>query len=163
MRARVWLAAYCICIANLADVDFIWWNGSGFTISGLFHRGFTHSLGFAMIVAAVACGVARLRGRKDYGRFALLTAVLYSSHVLADLLNEDTYPENGIGLPALWPVTDSYFIYPILPVVNRDYLFTLGNAEAIVVEVLFFGLMMIAVWGYRFWRNREAVETAAVE
>ena len=162
MRGRVWLAAYCICVANLADVDFIWWNGSGFTVSGLFHHGFTHSLGFALIVAAVACGVARLRGRKDYGRFALLTAVLYSSHVLADLLNVDTYPLNGIGLPALWPFTDTYFIFPILPGISRDNLFTLDNVKAVVLEVLLFGGMMIAAWGYMFWRSRATVE-AVVE
>lgn len=159
MRARVWLAAYCMTVANIADLDFIWWNGSGFTVSGLFHHGVTHSFGFALIVAVIAGSVAWLRGRKDYGRLAVLTAVLYSSHVLVDMLNEDTYPLNGTGLPALWPLTETYFIYPILPGVNRDHLITLGNAKAVVVETLLFGGMMIAVWGYRFWKGRGTVDT----
>lgn len=162
MKGRVWLAVYCLCVANMADMDFIWWNGNGFTVSGLFHHGIAHSFGFALIVAAVASAVARLRDRKDYGRLAILTAALYSSHVLADMLNEDTYPVNGMGLPALWPLTEAYFIYPVLPGVNRDHLFTLGNAKAVVVEILFFGGAMVAVWGYRFWKSRETLE-AVVE
>jgi membrane-bound metal-dependent hydrolase YbcI (DUF457 family) len=161
-RGKAWLAAYCVAIANLADLDFIWWNGSGFSVSGLFHHGVTHSFGFALIVAAVAGAVAWLRGRKDYARLAVLTAILYSSHVLADLLNEDLFPVNGVGLPALWPLTDTYFTFPILPGITRETVFTLSNAKAVVVEVLLFGGMMIAVWAYRFWRSRETVK-AVVE
>lgn len=159
VKERAWLAVYCVAVANMADLDFIWWNGDGFTVSGLFHHGVTHSLGFALIVAAVAYAVARLRGRKDCAQLAILTAVLYSSHVLADLLNEDNYHQNGVGLPALWPLTETYFIFPIIPGVNRDTLFTLGNAKAVMVEVLLFGGIMTAVWGYRFWRSKEVVKS----
>ena len=153
-REKAWVATYCVAIANLADLDFIWWNGSGFSVSGLFHHGVTHSFGFALIVAAVAGAVARLRGRKDYARLAILTAVLYSSHVLADILNEDLFPVNGVGLPALWPLTDTYFTFPILPGITRETVFTLSNAKAIALEALFFGGIMIAVWWRRLLRNR---------
>lgn len=162
-RGKMWLAAYCVAVANLADLDFIWWNGDGFSVSALFHHGVTHSLGFALIVAAVAGAVARLRGRKDYARLAVLTAVLYSSHVLADMLNEDTYLINGVGLPALWPLTDTYFIFPILPAIARDAVFTMANAKAITAEILFFGGIMIAVWWRRLFRNRTPLETSAVK
>ena len=155
-RGRAWLAAYCVAMACVADLDFIWWNGNGFTISGLFHHGITHSLGFALIVAAIAWAVARLRGRTDHAWLAVLTAALYSSHVLVDLLNEDTYPLNGMGLPALWPLTGTYFIFPILPGVNRNQLFSWGNVEAAMLEIIFFGGMMAVVWGYRFWRSKRA-------
>ncbi len=153
-RGKAWLAVYCVAVANLADLDFIWWNGSGFSVSGLFHHGVTHSFGFALIVAVVAGAVARLRGRKDYARLAVLTAILYSSHVLADLLNEDLYPVNGVGLPALWPLTETYFTFPILPGITRETVFTVSNAKAIVVEALSFGGIMIAVWWRRLLRNK---------
>jgi inner membrane protein len=159
VRAKAWLAVYCLVVANLPDLDFIWWNGNSFTVSGLFHHGVTHSLGFALIVGAIAGAVARLRGRKDYGKLAVLTVALYASHVLVDLLSEDNYLQNGIGLPALWPLTETYFIFPILPSVDRDHLFTLGNAKAVMLEPLLFGGVMIAVWGHRFWRDGNTVET----
>lgn len=162
-RGKAWLAVYCVAVANMADLDFIWWNGAGFTVSSMFHHGVTHSLGFAFIVAAVAYFVARLRGRKDCLQLAMLTTALYSSHVLVDLLNEDNYSQNGVGLPALWPLTETYFIFPIIPGVNRDHLFTLGNAKSVMVEVLLFGGIMAAVWSYRFWRSRKMVETTTVE
>lgn len=162
-RERVWLAVYCVAVANMADLDFIWWNGASFSVSSLFHHGITHSFGFALIVAAVAYAVARLRGRKDSAKLAVLTTVLYSSHVLVDLLNEDNYPQNGVGLPALWPLTETYFTFPTIPGVSRDHIFTFGNAKAVMVEVLLFGGVMTAVWGYRFWRNRGMLDATTVE
>lgn len=159
VRERAWLAAYCVTVANLPDFDFIWWNGGGFTVSGMFHHGVTHSFGFAVIVAAAAGIVARLRGRVDSLKLAILTATLYSTHVLADLLNEDNFPANGVGLPAFWPLTDTYFIFPILPGVNRTHILTLSNMGNVLMEILFFGSIMMAIWGRKRFAGKITVRS----
>ena len=92
-RARYWvLLAAGAALANAADLDFI----LAFAFrSRAWHRGFTHSLVFALVVFLcflLALGRARAREAAAYG-------LAYASHVLLDFA---TTKASG-GLELLWP------------------------------------------------------------
>ena len=92
-RARYWLPlAAGAVLANAADLDF-------FLVfifrSRAWHRGFTHSLVFALAVLLcllLALGRARAREAVAFG-------LAYASHVLLDFATTKT----GGGLELLWP------------------------------------------------------------
>ena len=90
-RYRAWLAAGAV-LANAADFDFV------LVIlfrSRTWHRGFTHSLVFALALSL--CLLLAL-GR-DRAREAAALGLAYASHVLLDFA---TTREGG-GLELLWP------------------------------------------------------------
>ena len=90
-RYWLWLAAGAV-LANSADLDFL--LSFAFHSRG-WHRGFTHSLAFALVVflcLLIALGRARARKAAAYG-------LAYASHVLLDFA---TTKESG-GLELLWP------------------------------------------------------------
>lgn len=92
-RARYWLAlAAGAVLANAADLDFI----LVFLFrSRAWHRGFTHSLAFALVVCAcllLAFGARRAREATAYG-------LAYASHSLLDFATTKA----GGGLELLWP------------------------------------------------------------
>ena len=92
-RPRYWLAlAAGAVLANAADLDFILVAALR---SRAWHRGFTHSLAFALAVFVcllVALGRARAREAAALG-------LAYASHVLLDFA---TTKEGG-GLELFWP------------------------------------------------------------
>src|SRR5215207_1329008 len=92
-RARYWAAlAAGALLANAADLDFL----LVFVFrSRAWHRGFTHSLVFALAVLLcflLALGRARAREAVAYG-------LAYASHALLDFAATKT----GRGLELLWP------------------------------------------------------------
>jgi membrane-bound metal-dependent hydrolase YbcI (DUF457 family) len=90
-RYRLALCAGAL-LANAADLDFILVFALG---SRAWHRGFTHSLGFAAVVCLAlfaALGRRRWRAAAGYG-------LAYASHALLDFA---TTKEGG-GLELLWP------------------------------------------------------------
>jgi len=74
------------------------------------HRGATHSLVFALAVAAVAGLVARA-ARLPAWRTALVTAAVVASHSLLD-----TMTDGGLGCALLWPFSDERFFAPWRPI-----------------------------------------------
>ena len=98
-RARywVWLAAGA-ALANAADLDFI----LSFALrSRGWHRGFTHSLAFALVVCVcflLALGRARAREAAAYG-------LAYASHALLDFATT----VRGGGVELFWPFTSERF------------------------------------------------------
>jgi len=90
---RYYLALFAgAALANAADLDFILVFALG---SRAWHRGFTHSLAFALVVCLalfVALGTRRARAAAGYG-------LAYASHALLDFA---TTKEGG-GLELLWP------------------------------------------------------------
>lgn len=79
-------------LANAADLDFILVFALG---SRSWHRGFTHSLAFALLVGLTflaALGARRVRHAAGYG-------LAYASHALLDLATT----KQGGGLELLWP------------------------------------------------------------
>jgi membrane-bound metal-dependent hydrolase YbcI (DUF457 family) len=99
-RARYWrwaLVAGAV-LANAADLDFILVL---IFRSRAWHRGFTHSLMFAL---AVFICVLLARGRRR-AREAVALGLAYASHVLLDFA---TTREGG-GLELLWPFSPERF------------------------------------------------------
>jgi membrane-bound metal-dependent hydrolase YbcI (DUF457 family) len=106
------------------------------------HRAQSHSVGAALIVAAVAAAwrwpVARSRLR-----VFLVILAAWCTHPLLDALGTDTAPP--IGIMAWWPFSDRYVMW-------RDpAFFVWHNALAAAREVaLLLPLVVLAWW----WRNR---------
>lgn len=99
---------YCVC-TNLADLDFV--PGILLGAPNQFHRGISHSLGFAIGFGLVMGFVLFLIKNQSVVRNFLIFFSLYFSHVLFDLLTSDSSSPHGV--PALWPITGSYYISPV--------------------------------------------------
>ncbi|HXV59826.1 MAG TPA: metal-dependent hydrolase [Vicinamibacteria bacterium] len=96
----VFLAA--LVAACLPDVDF----GISFLTGVNYHHYFTHSLGAtAIFTAAVFVTTQNVRE-------TLVLGGAYLSHVLLDMLAVDKVAPYGVEL--FWPVSDRFFISPIL-------------------------------------------------
>ncbi|MBI4665080.1 MAG: metal-dependent hydrolase [Nitrospinae bacterium] len=145
---HAWITSlYFTAVACMADLDFISWDGDGLNISSLGHHGITHSLGFAVIASALAGAVAVFLDSPNWFRLSFLTGLAYTSHIMADIICVDEFPQNGIGLPALWPLSGDYYIIPLLPGVDRSHVFTMANAVNLSLEIaLFGGVYLAAQW-----------------
>ena len=89
----------CMVLAALPDLDWL--------IPG-FHRGPTHSMGFAVLVTLVAAGITQPVTGQVRWRIALICGLAYASHIFMDWLGQD--PTANPGVEALWPFSDRMFI-----------------------------------------------------
>ncbi|VAX15036.1 hypothetical protein MNBD_NITROSPINAE04-1319 [hydrothermal vent metagenome] len=137
-------AALCVTASNIPDADFITITRAGLEFSGQRHHGITHSIGFAVGLGVMVWVWGKIRKSEFAARAAALTTVCYSAHIFLDLFNVDTYPVNGIGLPALWPLTDRYFIFPIFPGASRVDILSFHNVVAVGLEVLLYSSVFLA-------------------
>jgi inner membrane protein len=155
---RSWLVPLlCVFAANAADLDIL--PGLLMGEPNRFHRGISHSIGIAVLFAAVfgpvlaACGGGRLK--KATG----LAFLLYLSHLVADCFNADgRFP---FGVPLLWPLTATYYIapFPLLLDIHKagtsgaflPSLLSVHNLVAMAVEVLVFLPVVGLVWA---WKRR---------
>jgi membrane-bound metal-dependent hydrolase YbcI (DUF457 family) len=127
-----------VLAACVADIDF----GVGFFTGQNVHHYFTHSVGVALLFAGTVYLLARAYARDRPVFDALVLGVSYLSHILLDLLSKDTAPPYGLEI--LWPVSDRFYISPIL--VFDDIwrgtlakLFGLHNWLAVAREILIVG------------------------
>lgn len=157
------LALY-IFIANAPDLDFI--PGALMGTPNLYHHGISHSLGAGLIFALV---LALLIARKDkamIGREFVFMFIIFGSHLVLDLLCLDGRPP--FGIPLFWPLSNQYFMIPILPPVMHSVLdhatitqfladvFSLHNLYVVGLEILFtipFAFMINLLF------NKKSVET----
>jgi inner membrane protein len=113
------------------------------------HRGATHSLVFAAMVAAVVLGVARLL-RLPPGRTALLTLLAVGSHGLLDALTD-----GGLGAALLWPFSNARLFAPVRPLpVAPIGVGMLSSRGLYVVAVEF--IAFLPFWAYALWPRRRA-------
>ncbi len=100
---RPWaLLLVAAVVANLPDLDFV--PGALMGHAERYHRGGSHSILAAVLVAAtLGPAAARALGGRTRAWVGVLFAV-YSSHLVLDLLLRD--PTGGPGIAALWPLTD---------------------------------------------------------
>lgn len=149
-RSLGW-AAFCVVATNIPDADFILLTESGLKLSGKYHHGVTHSIGFAVGLGALVWAWAKIRKSQFVARAAILTTCCYAIHIFMDMLNIDSYPVNGIGLPALWPLSNTYYILPIFPGASRGNILSLYNVVSVGLEVLIYGSVLLAalMWGRR--------------
>ena len=139
-------------LAVLPDVDIVplalgWPDGGP-----LGHRGLTHSVLFAVVVAAAAVLAARRLGLRRRTTFALALLAL-GSHGLLDAMNFD-----GGGVPLLWPLTAERYILPWAPLralPKGAEMLTVYGLTVLSVELLcFLPLLIVTQWprgGRRWW------------
>lgn len=151
---------YCIC-SNLPDLDFI----PGFLLGApnKFHHGVSHSLGFALGFGFCMSLILLFVKNQGVLRNFIIFFGLYFSHVLLDLLSYDSSPPYGV--PALWPITDNYYISPLLIFLDIQRgqvsetfirsLFNFHNFLAILIEVVVF-LPLVVIVSF-FSRNRARI------
>jgi inner membrane protein len=139
--------ALYVFAANAPDLDFI----PGLFVGQLsrFHRGPSHSVGFAVLFATLATVCFRQRTRVFVMAFSL-----YLSHVLLDSLVQDPSPPHGV--PLLWPFRSEYYMAPFAFFPRFDYdassisafvsaLFSFNNLVAVTTEIaLLFPLLILA-------------------
>lgn len=104
-KNQYWLLAGCVVLANLPDIDFL----PGILIGSLnsFHHGFTHSLGWILLVSTGLWCLCRFR-RPDPGfTLWMVMTTLLTSHLIADFFCEDRGAPYGVLL--WWPLSSHYF------------------------------------------------------
>ena len=149
-----------VLAANAADFDFI----PGFLIGDpdRYHHGVSHSIGFAILFAAVVGLQLFLRHIEGVRKQSAIFFALYCSHILLDWLSIDnSFP---YGVPFFWPFSDAYSMAPIafLLDIRRHSsasrmafvvsLFSSHNLRAVGIELLVlfpFTLLVIALGGRR--------------
>lgn len=118
-----------------ADLDFV--PGLLLGDPARFHHGPSHSLGFALLVAALLWVLVS----RDRWRWALVGSGAYATHLLLDFLTVD--PSSPVGIPLLWPLSDAYLISPVtpLPRVLHSSVSVLNphNVGVALLEVVLFG------------------------
>jgi hypothetical protein len=142
-------AALFATLGMLPDIDFLFGT----------HSTYTHSLGAAILVGAVALvaanasRIAPLAGdTRAPVRFALACALAYGSHVVLDALGDDTTPP--IGIMALWPLTPDFYQTDLrwfMAISRRYWLpgFWTHNLTAVLWEVILLGPIAALVFWLR--------------
>jgi inner membrane protein len=104
------LLAAGIGASMLPDIDVVAFRLGIPYAADLGHRGFTHSLAFALMVAAAGGAAHRLL----HSRFAPAAAFLLlavASHAPLDALTN-----GGLGVAWLWPISSERFFAPVRPI-----------------------------------------------
>jgi inner membrane protein len=130
-------------LALLPDIDVI-----GFALGVPYsapwgHRGATHSLAFALVVAALL-GLAALKLRMQPLRTWWIAAIVLGSHGPLDTLTD-----GGLGCALLWPFNGTRYFAPWRPIpvapIGLGLLSTYGFMVAMTEVVLFAPLFVFAV------------------
>ena len=129
-----------ITIANAPDLDFL--PGLILGYPNLYHHGISHSLGAALLFSG---GCALLHKSEKFRLFSVsfgTAMILYCSHLLLDILSQDARPP--LGIPLLWPLTDTAFYLPLLPPVTHSLLdhATIGQFLADAISLHNLGVIL---------------------
>jgi inner membrane protein len=174
---RLALAAFII--AQLPDFDFI--PGLFARDVGVFHRGPTHSLMGATLIALPLAALMRwfspwLLGTKErdstmgfWSWYAFVLPV-YTSHLLLDLVAADTTGNPGLRL--WWPLSHAYVAAPLplpgwlLTFTDLEFgptgsqffrtLFSLRGFAVYLVEAVIFSPVLLLPLAAGWWRRRSA-------
>ncbi len=150
-RENLGWAVYCIAVSNAPDLDFIHLQDGALAITDKYHHGISHSVGFALGFGVLAWLWGVIRARADALRLFVVTSMLYGLHVFLDIFSIDTYPVNGIGVPALWPFSDKYFVVQLIHSADRTNPFSFYSLKALALEVAICGLFLL---GAIIWNRR---------
>lgn len=143
VSGRLLIAGAVVCVLPDADVVGMHWGIAYASPWG--HRGASHSIAFAMGMAALCACAARLLHSKPTVAFAFV-AVCAASHALLDMLTD-----GGLGAAWWWPWTEQRYFLPwrVIEVSPLDWRPFLGEQGLRVLqsELLWIGLPALAVWG----------------
>jgi membrane-bound metal-dependent hydrolase YbcI (DUF457 family) len=113
------------------------------------HSRYTHSIGAALIVFAVAWLGLRTRLTSPIA-MAAAVALSYASHLLLDFLASDTTPP--LGIMALWPFSSGFYLSPVTVFMGVSRKYWLGatwaqNALSVAWElVILLPLAALVAW-----------------
>ena len=145
------LLCYGSFVAIAADIDFL-----PKLIAGIdMHRGFTHSLAFAIVFSLVVnrCITEKTRfARLKYLRAFILTFILYCSHLVLDF-----FTQGGSGLPLLWPLSTNTFhsTIPLFPAVHHSRgLFDTSHLRFISFELVYSTLLLWCISRWKTYQNQ---------
>lgn len=167
---RPGLLVAAIALAVAPDLDFL--PGLALGAPGAFHRGVTHTVLAAAVVAAVVALAARLaRTRRRPWRVGLFAAAAYGSHLVIDLCSADVVAPHGARF--LWPLSDAYYLAPVTPfreiIIDSTgrlpFLTSLLTPAARAVwagEVALLALAVALVHGMRAWLGPAELPDAGV-
>lgn len=113
------------------------------------HRGATHSLVFAALVALGVTGLARLL-RLSPWRTGLLALLAVASHGLLDSLTD-----GGLGVALLWPFSNERFFAPLHPLPVAPIGTRMFSSRGMYV-VAFEFIAFIPFWAFALWPRRRA-------
>jgi inner membrane protein len=141
-----------IVASMLPDADVIFFRFGATYDQPLSHRGFSHSIAFAIVLGLLAAAAFR-RSLPALSAFAFIAASA-ASHGLLDMLTN-----GGHGIAILWPLTDQRYFFDWRPirVAPLDLSRFPARAAAIVTtETLWIWLPAIALaLVLRAWRRHE--------
>ena len=146
------LTATC---AILPDADAI---GFAFGVpynSMLGHRGFTHSLAFAVLTGALAGLIAYGKARDEFSRTAL---VLYFTLVTLSHSLLDAMTNGGLGVALFAPFSDARYFSPWRPIEVSPIgmrFFSERGLEVLFSEVVWVWLPALLIWS-AVWVYRKA-------
>jgi inner membrane protein len=155
-RPRLWLA--CAACAAVPDLDVVGvWLGAGWG-HVLGHRGITHSLAFAAVLAALVAAAFRGRRGSRLGPWLLLFAATASHGVL------DAMTDGGLGIAFLAPFDDGRHFLPWRPIpvspIGLSRFFSARGAAVMRAEIVLVWLPALVVAlgaiAWRWWRSRRA-------
>lgn len=153
-----WVAAG-ICAA-LPDVDSVGYR-LGVPYDSLWgHRGLTHSLLAAAVVAAVGTLLGRLARptqRPATGRLALLLFLATASHGVLDAMTT-----GGLGVAFFSPWHLERYFFPLRPIkvspISIRAFISGRGLRVLASEAIWVGLPCLLLWwGQRWWRNTKPV------
>ena len=113
LSARILIVATLLPV--IPDLDVLVARAFGFGYSHpLGHRGFSHSLAFALILGVLGAVVCRRDASAvpgGVGGLGFLFAAIASSHGILDALTD-----GGLGIAFLLPFDDSRYFFPVQPI-----------------------------------------------
>ena len=153
-KVPVRLLACGAIAAMLPDLDVIGLRlGVPYT-SDFGHRGFTHSLLFAALVALAGASAHRWLRTGFYSAWLFLFAAIASHGLL------DTLTNGGRGIALLWPWTSERYFAPFRPIevspLGVHGFFTTRGIEALKSELLWIWLPVLAA-GMALFIARRAI------
>jgi inner membrane protein len=117
------------------------------------HRGFTHSLTFALAVGIVAAGLTGWYLRVGFWRLALVFFAVTASHALLDMMTR-----GGNGVALWWPVSEERVgSWGPIPVADLGFDWPDPcRSRAVRGELLYVWLPLTIVVGLVVWLRRRA-------
>jgi inner membrane protein len=157
-RARFWtLAIFCSVLPDFDVIGF----GLGVQYGDLWgHRGMTHSLVFAAVVAILAAGAMGVRAG-SWCKATLLFFSITASHGFLDAMTD-----GGLGVAFFSPFDTRRYFFPWRPLhvspIGAGGFFSARGWRVLESELVWVWLPTLAVtaifWGWRAWRQSRPSE-----
>jgi membrane-bound metal-dependent hydrolase YbcI (DUF457 family) len=154
---------FSVVVANLPDLDFL--PGALADSPVLYHRTIAHTIP-AAILCGLIIGAVLTRFGKRFWEISLLGALVYASHLFADMID---FGGGNIGVQILWPLSDAFYAIktPWMDGSGSAIVFhrgsdsagffasfaTLHFLRALIMQALLFSPLLLAAWWIRWKRS----------